>query len=564
MTSLSPLPTKTSSIATDAPASPPFHSHPPSLLPPPTLDSLQSHRALAAAKTLDHDLPAAIKLQEEILLLCCQLYGKGSGAVCDAVKEVVLSINSYFMEIMAGINGSSVSGSGVRVTQEIQNHLFQLLEKSEILTNPTTSRHLLTNERTRLKLRSITLNNLGYYLVSVVGRPRCGLKYLTKLLRLETMERGNDSALASGLKITLNNSLPSADVQNADVQNEDVPAPNHKSEAPFYLTSTVQTHINISVVLGDLKRFKEGIRHARFAIKLLHLEEVRNNSTDETIAQGSAQPNPTDYSSMNETVKMDSPTSPSTTVDRTLLSTCYYNLAFFHLALKNYESSIKYYKLAYVVLKGIMTKGETTGADATPEKAIRDKCKEFYKCWKEVEKKWETVQQGRGEEVVEREENDNSDKNKGDDVSVAELRKALPPPPKGSKGKPSQGSPRTRKNIVHQRQMKKRNSTAGQLRVMKKAEQKIELYGVKNMADANKQRVLEQEEEEHVLGDGNYLLQQESESLLGELERDYDEGREASVEEERERDLKIDSAVESPPPNVPPPPNPIGGAIKVL
>eukprot|EP00753_Platysulcus_tardus_P015025 PLAT4722.1.p1 GENE.PLAT4722.1~~PLAT4722.1.p1 ORF type:complete len:470 (-),score=239.64 PLAT4722.1:126-1472(-) len=151
----------------------------------------------------------AMRYRERSILLRKEEYGLRSEDVQNAVSELCLWCNTLAMRYLR---------------EERYNITSQLLKKAEVLTQ---SGGALPNGTMRLKLRAVTLNNLGCYYKSQ-GKFHAALNALERALKIE-----------------------------------------QKTEA---CDNPAGTHINICVILSQLGRHRLAAQHARAALKLMEYE----------------------------------------------------------------------------------------------------------------------------------------------------------------------------------------------------------------------------------------------------------------------------------------------------
>jgi hypothetical protein len=246
-----------------------------------------------------------------------------------------------------------------------------------------------------------------------------GLRFFIRVLKMENV-------------ITSVITSTSSFEDSFDDEKDDENLEENKEEPAFILTSTPETHINISVVLGDLKRWKEGTRHARFAVKLIKLktkvvsDEDKDIGSDEGSGSDDEGSDDEDYSIDDNEVVGDfifdddtsnQPHSPATvevstvevntvevnTPDTTtpnyaLLSKSYYNLASFSTNLLKYEHATKYYGLAYNNLK-LSHSNNPTAQQSQELTAFRQQWKFGLKRYNESLKRGEILRKSRTESI---------------------------------------------------------------------------------------------------------------------------------------------------------------------
>ena len=158
----------------------------------------------------------AIKYMELSLTLRKRIFGSNSSEVVDAARVLAASYNTIAMNC---------------IQKEDYDQAYEILKKADALTEPDSS---LFDEKIRLKLRAVTLNNLGCF-YKRKGKFHAALHHVQKALKIE---------------------LACDSVDN--------PA---------------GTHLNLCAILSQLGRHSAALEHAQCAIELLkHAFGQRTNS----------------------------------------------------------------------------------------------------------------------------------------------------------------------------------------------------------------------------------------------------------------------------------------------
>jgi len=192
----------------------------------------------------------AIGVLEEILLLAQDMEEEGS-KINGSVKDLVIAQNEYAVKLVQDLPTESILKT--LKTQKTQKKAdpdaaasqdaaidgsTYYLHKALFLTSVETNL-VVGDQALRLSLRGLTMNNLGFVFMAD-NKPKVALGWLTKVVR---MESGNDAQSDIG--------------------------------------GGASTHVNIATCLGQLGRNKEAMRHAKFAVKTLLLEQAEQSEQSE-------------------------------------------------------------------------------------------------------------------------------------------------------------------------------------------------------------------------------------------------------------------------------------------
>ncbi|EKX41349.1 hypothetical protein GUITHDRAFT_158222 [Guillardia theta CCMP2712] len=175
---------------------------------------LSCERTFAQLKREGRHLDA-LPYMEMSVVLRKKIYGDDSKEVLRACQVFTTSCNTLAMNCLQ---------------KDEYAKAYELLKKAELLTEP---RGYLQEEKTRLKLRAVTFNNLGCF-YKRRGKLHAALQYLDKALKIE---------------------LSSEEVDN--------PA---------------GTHLNLCATLSQLGRHAPALEHAQCALELLKQSVARKKS----------------------------------------------------------------------------------------------------------------------------------------------------------------------------------------------------------------------------------------------------------------------------------------------
>lgn len=149
----------------------------------------------------------ALRFQEQGLALRMEIYGLQSDEAKEACAQLALMCNTLAMRCLC---------------KEQHEDALKMLKKAETLTGPNSC---MPKNNTRLKLRAVTLNNLGCFYKNR-NKPHTALQYLDRALRIEAT----------------------------------TPACHNPAG----------THLNLCAILSQLGRHREAMEHAQCALELLN------------------------------------------------------------------------------------------------------------------------------------------------------------------------------------------------------------------------------------------------------------------------------------------------------
>lgn len=167
------------------------------------------YRAAAQDAKARGDLTAAVANMEQVLVAAVSMEAEGRPMDDDAVSSACEELTSCYNAL------------AMRHVDEPE-YAFELLRKADIITAP--AGRLASRPATRLRLRAITLNNLGCY-YKRRGKLHAALHCLERALKIEA-------------------SAPSVE-------------------------NPAGTHLNVCAVLSQLGRHAEALRHAGGAVRIL-------------------------------------------------------------------------------------------------------------------------------------------------------------------------------------------------------------------------------------------------------------------------------------------------------
>ena len=183
----------------------------------------------------------AIGVLEEVLLLVQDMEEEGD-KINGSAKDLVIAQNEYAVKLVQELptqkTQKKTDPDAAAEHDTAVNTATYYLHKAMFLTSVETN-VVVGDPSLRRSLRGLTMNNLGFVFMAD-GKPRVALGWLTKVVR---MESGDDAQSEVG--------------------------------------GAASTHVNIATCLGLLGRNKEAMRHAKFAVKTLLLEQAEQSEQAE-------------------------------------------------------------------------------------------------------------------------------------------------------------------------------------------------------------------------------------------------------------------------------------------